>query len=198
GPAGVTALLVVGVDDEAAGELAVRASGRLERDGLEAGDLREHLLQLVYQLERALRSLFRLVRMKAGEAGIAGDFLVDLRVVLHGARPERIHVDVDRVVLLTQAREVADDIDLADLGPAKLVPCQVVWKLGFRHVRLRESKRAAPWFAQFVDQRLHSHEGFSRGWFRWCVLHRPDGVSCPPGGGPIQRDGSTKMLSGVP
>lgn len=85
GPAGVTALLVVGVDDEAAGELAVRASGRLERDGLEAGDLREHLLQLVHQLERALRSFFRLVRMKAGEAGIAGDFLVDLRVVLHGA-----------------------------------------------------------------------------------------------------------------
>src|SRR5687767_11510493 len=42
------------------------------------------------------------------------DLLVETRVVLHRARPERIHAHVDRIIPGRYAREVPDHIDLAD------------------------------------------------------------------------------------
>ena len=52
-----------------AGELALGAGGRLERDRVEARDLGEDLLQAPHQLERALRALLLLVRVQVAEAG---------------------------------------------------------------------------------------------------------------------------------
>ena len=56
------------------------------------------------------------VRVRLGEAFNARDQLIDARVVLHGAGAERIHAQVDGVVPGGEAREVADDFDLAQLG----------------------------------------------------------------------------------
>ena len=50
-------------------QLALRAGGRLERDGGQAGHLGEDLLQLPHQLERALRPVVLLQRMEVAEAG---------------------------------------------------------------------------------------------------------------------------------
>ena len=55
-------------------------------------------------------------RMQAGEARQARRPLVDLRVVLHRARAERIERDVDAVVPARQPHEVAHDLGFAHFG----------------------------------------------------------------------------------
>ena len=54
--------------------------------------------------------------MRFGQALDARHKLVHARVVFHRARPERVHAEVDRVVPGREAREVANDLDLAQLG----------------------------------------------------------------------------------
>ena len=108
--------LVPGADQQDAGELAMRAGRRLQRDGVHAGDLEQAALQQVDDFEHALRERVGPVGMRLGQALDAGDELVDARVVLHGAGAERIHAEIDGVVPGGEAREVADDLDLAQLG----------------------------------------------------------------------------------
>ena len=99
-----------------AGEFAVRSGGRLQRDGVHAGDFDQAALQQVDDFENALRERVGAVGMGLGEPFDAGDGLVDARVVLHGAGAERIHAEIDGVVPGREAREVADDFDFAQLG----------------------------------------------------------------------------------
>jgi hypothetical protein len=131
--------------------------GGLEADRGEAGDLGQHLLQLAHQLERALGVRLGLVGVELGEAGEAGDRLVDLRVVLHRAGAERVDVDVDRVVLLAEAREVPDHVDLAHLGPVEPVALELGREGRLGHVRGGEADPAALGLAQLEDQRLDRH-----------------------------------------
>ena len=71
---------------------------------------------MLHDAERALRERLGLVGVGFGEAFEARDGLVDAGVVLHGAGAERIHAEVDGVVPGGEAREVADDLDLGELG----------------------------------------------------------------------------------
>ena len=59
------------------------------------------------------------------EARQARDALVDARVELHRAGAERIDRDIDRVILLAHAREVADDVDFADFRPGEVITLQI-------------------------------------------------------------------------
>ena len=59
GPLQVAAAAVVGPDHEDAGQLALGAGRRLERDRLHATDLGQRLLQLPQQLQRPLGQLIR-------------------------------------------------------------------------------------------------------------------------------------------
>ena len=157
GGSGVGAMGRVGNDDLAArialrlmprtnqqdaGELAVRASCGLQGDGVHAGDIDEATLQQVDDLKHALRQRFGPVRMRFGETLDAGDEFVDTRVVLHGAGTERIHAEIDGVIPGGKAREVADDLDLAELRQqaghlAVRVAQQFGW-VHFRHVEWRQ------------------------------------------------------------
>ena len=74
----VAAVAVVGADDQDAGELAVRAGGRLQADAGEAADLLQPFLQLVHQLQGALRRLGSCSGCDEGEAGQPRGVLVDL------------------------------------------------------------------------------------------------------------------------
>ena len=65
--------------------------------------------------EHALRHLVRRERVLVREARHPRRRLVHLRVVLHRARPERVHAAVHAVVPGGQAREVAHDADLTQL-----------------------------------------------------------------------------------
>ena len=71
-PLGVAARLVVGPDDEDAGQLAVGAGGWLQRDGGEAADLGQLALQPPQQLQRPLRQRVGCQRMEGREARAAG------------------------------------------------------------------------------------------------------------------------------
>ena len=71
------------------------------------------------QLQPALgAALGRRGRVDAGQAGQGGDVVAELRVVLHGARPERVGAEVDRVLPVGQPGEVGDQVALGDLGAA--------------------------------------------------------------------------------
>ena len=84
-PARIAARFVPGADEKDAGEFAMRAGRRLQRDGLHAGDFDEAALQQLEDFENALGEGFRAVGVGFGEAFDARDELVDARVVLHGA-----------------------------------------------------------------------------------------------------------------
>ena len=72
-------------------------------------------LQLPQQLERALGQRVRRQRVELREAGQAGGPLVDLGVVLHRARAQRVEAAVHRVVEVREVDEVADDLGLVEL-----------------------------------------------------------------------------------
>jgi len=59
-PLGIPAPGVIGVDHQHAGELALCAGRRLQRDGRKAADLCQHALQLVHQRQVALYLIVRL------------------------------------------------------------------------------------------------------------------------------------------
>ncbi len=107
--------LVVRADQQDAGELALRAGGGLQRDGVHAGDLEEALGEVLHDAECTLRECFGLVRVCFGQAFEAGDGLIDAGVVLHGAGAQRVHAEIDGVVPGRKPREVADDLDLGEL-----------------------------------------------------------------------------------
>ena len=100
-------------------QLALRSCGGLERDGGQAGDLGEHLLEAPHELERALCALILLMRMQIAEPRQPPDALVDARVVLHRAAPERIEARVDTEGAVCERGDVTDELGLCELGQAR-------------------------------------------------------------------------------
>ncbi len=109
---------VIGPGHQHPGQLAMRPGRGLETDRREPADFAQQLGEEPLELEAALAERGGIVRMGAGEARQAGRPFVQLGVVLHRARAERVEVDVDRVVQPAQAVEVADELELADLRQA--------------------------------------------------------------------------------
>ena len=121
----LAAVLVEGAGQQHAGELAVRAGRRLQRHVRQAGDLRQRVLQAPHQLERPLGALGMLERVQLGVTGQRRHPLVELRVVLHRARAERVEAGVEVEVALREAVVVAHDLGLGDLGqPRRLLAAQ--------------------------------------------------------------------------
>ena len=114
-PGGVAAGVVVGPDEQDAGELAMGAGGGLERGGVHAADLREHPLELPQELQRALGERIRRERVELREARQARRPLVHPRVVLHGAGTQGIEAAVHGIVQVGQVGEVADDLGFGQL-----------------------------------------------------------------------------------
>ena len=112
----LAAVLVVGAGEQHAGELAVRAGATAAaRRAAGRRSRASALLELVHQLQRALGALGVLQRVQARVAGQRGDALVQLRVVLHRARAERVEAGVEVEVALGEPVVVADDLRLGDL-----------------------------------------------------------------------------------
>ena len=154
-------VLEVGAHQHQAGQLALRAGGRLERARVEPRDLREDLLQPPHQLERALRALLLLVRVQIAEAGQHDDALVDARVVLHRAAAERVEAGVDPEVARRELGEVADDLRLGELGqPRRLGAAELLGQLGRGQVVARQRRGAAARLRLLVDE-LHARTSAS-------------------------------------
>ncbi len=152
---GISAKQVVVAYDHKAGKFTVGAGARVQREALHTRDGSESLLRLVVNLERALHGALILQRMEALEGGHRGDFLVDLRVVLHGATAQRVEARIHTEVHLGEIGIVPDHVRLAHLrknGSGRTLKAgrQFV-KRSFTSVA-RKSIGNAAWFREFENQ----------------------------------------------
>ena len=136
--------LVIGAGEQNPGELALRPGRWLQCNRVHAGDLDQAVRQQLHDPQRALRERFGLVRMRLCQALKSCHRLIDAGVVLHRARAQRIHPQIDRIVPRRQASEVADDLNLAQLGHgAKIVGANHITqqrrRIDGRNVELREA-----------------------------------------------------------
>jgi len=94
----------------------VRPRHRRHRHAGHAGDVLQHFLQLEHAGEEALAGLVRTRRVARQELRQHRQRIARARVVLHGARAERVELRVDREVLLAQTRVVAHHVELGNFG----------------------------------------------------------------------------------
>ena len=162
--AGIPLLFQVGPDQHHAGQFALGSGRRLHGEGVQPGDLAEVILHPLDDFQAALDGIRRGQGVGGRKSREGGHLLVDLGIVLHGARAERIKPDVDAIVLLGQAGEVADQLDLRDLGKIDdFGPHSQVFEgvLGFGHVQLGQSEGPLPLVADFEDERFADHRSTS-------------------------------------
>src|SRR6185312_15322369 len=153
-PACLAARVERGADAQHAAELAMRAGGRAQRHRRHAGQHLEPMRQRVDELERALHGRRRLQWVEVGEARQPRQLLVEPRIVLHGARPQRIEPGVDGVVLLRQPGEMAHHLRLAEpRQPDPPTPAQAAEPVGNRR-RLGQVDAAAARLVALEKQRL--------------------------------------------
>src|SRR6185312_3809734 len=137
-----------------AAQFAMRAGGRAQRHRGHAGQHLEPMRQRVYELERALHGRQRLQRMEVGEARQSRQLLVEPRIVLHGARSQRVEAGVDGVVLLRQPGEIAHHLRLAESRqPDRPAPAQAAEAIGDRW-RLGQVDAGAAGLVALEEQRL--------------------------------------------
>jgi len=89
---------VIRPDHQDARQFSLGARRRLQGGPSHAGDRAEGLFQLPHEGQRALHLGDVLVGMQIAEAGHAGHLIVELRVVLHGARAQGVEAQVDGVI----------------------------------------------------------------------------------------------------
>ena len=104
------AVAVIRLEELQANELTLRTSKRLSSDGSEAGDFLKPFLRLMQHVEATLRIFDRSLRMNIGEARQTRRPVVDLRVILHGARAERIATVIRTHIEITQTLVVIDHL----------------------------------------------------------------------------------------
>ncbi len=144
-----SSLLMVGRDQHEAGEFAVCTGQGLQGEIAETEDLAVEALRFMEDRQGTLHqcgAAFEL-RQKGVEFGKPRkrrQVFMKSRVVLHGARTERIKGRLDGHVPPAQVDEMADDIQLTELGQCRLLGSLQRDRhgLGRRHIRL--GKRAAP------------------------------------------------------
>ena len=166
--------LVISPHHQQAGHFAVRTGGGLQRDRIHAGDFDQALAQGLDDVQRALGNLLRLVRMAVGNALDASDGFIHARVVLHRARSQRVHAQIDGVVPRRKPGEVTDDLDLAHLGHvAQVVSFGIAEQLRqvwFRHIERRKLPGRLAGRGLLEDQSLVLAD--VAGGFSGHVLHR--------------------------
>src|SRR5579871_4492065 len=105
------ARLMISLYEHQAGHFAMRSRYRLKADLIESGNLFENVLNTGQHFDRARDRPVRLHRMDEREPWESSRPLVDLRVVFHRARAQRIETSLDAVVDVTEIREVAKKIE---------------------------------------------------------------------------------------
>ena len=158
----LAALVEVRAHQQQPGELALAAGGRLQADRVEARDLAQDLLEMPFELERALRRIVLDQRVQVAEARQPDESLVDARVVFHRAGAERIEARVDAEVARRELREVAHDLRLGQLREARRLAAGEFGRHGgHRQVRLRHAEPATARLRLLVDE-LHASASTSR------------------------------------
>ena len=102
--------IVIRAHQQHARHLPLGSGRRLQRDLVHPGDFLQHLGQLVHEAQGPLRARLRGERVQSRETPEPARRLVDLGVVLHRARAQRIQGTVHVVVLERQLRVVPDHL----------------------------------------------------------------------------------------
>ena len=109
---------VVAAHHHQSGELAMSAGVGVERELTQARELGKRALQVVIHCQGTLHVLLVLQWVQVGEFGQVAHLLVDLGIVLHGARPQRVEASVDTKVVVAHVGVVAHHSHLVNLGEA--------------------------------------------------------------------------------
>ena len=124
GALGVAAMAVIRHDHRHAGELALRAGHRRQRDAaFHAGDVGEDFLQFVHAGKKTLAQRFRRIRMAREKSIEHRQRIACARVVLHRARTQRIELGVDREVLARQVRVMPQRLQFGNFRQSRLARC---------------------------------------------------------------------------
>jgi len=91
----------------------------LESDGIESSDFAEHGLDAVENFQCARNGLDWLEGVKLGKACETRCLFVDLGVVLHRTRTERVEARFDSVVDVAQVGKVTEQVKFAYFGQFK-------------------------------------------------------------------------------
>ena len=114
-PGRVSTGIVIGTDHRHPGELSMRAGhGRHAHCG-HAGDLLEHLLQLIQANEKTLPGIRVRQRVARQKLWQHGQRVADAWVVFHGAGAERVKLGVDAEVLLRKSGVMAHHVEFRGL-----------------------------------------------------------------------------------
>jgi len=85
-------------DHHHAGQFAVRAGRRLQREIRHAEKRAQQCLHVVHQLQASLGECLRRERVQVGKAGQGSDIFVDFGIVFHRAGTQRIKTEIDAEV----------------------------------------------------------------------------------------------------
>jgi len=115
---GAFALLsfVIFFDKEYACQFSVCTGRGLQGDGCHSCDFSEHSGEFVHKLKGSLDGCFWLHRVQGCEPFERAGFVVDFRVVLHGAASKRVHVFVDMVIKVGEPDEMTDHFAFGYFG----------------------------------------------------------------------------------
>ena len=161
--AAVAARFVPGADQAGVGVDALGSARRLEGEGVHAGDGAHHAVEAVEDLERPLQRLRVLQGVDVGEARQAGDVLVHLGAVFHGAGAHHVGGHVEAHGHLREPEEVPEHPVLGERGQRRRRGAADTLGQGGGDIadRIRDGlvhrrrQQAAPFrSADLVDQRL--------------------------------------------
>ena len=111
----IATLLMICLDDHKSGQLSMCTSIRIERKARKTGNLGQRTLYLVINLQAALHIFHRGGRM-AIETGEGTEFLVELRIVLHSTRAQRIEARINTEVIVRHVGVMANHSKFVTLG----------------------------------------------------------------------------------
>ena len=139
-------------DSKHPAQFTMRACLGRHRHRRHAGELFQPARQLGDQRERALHRLLRLQRMDVGKTGEPRQLLVQARVMLHGAGPERIKARIDRGVALRQPHIMAHRLRLREAGKADRLFARAAAEPIGRQIHLRKIDPGDMDLADLEDQ----------------------------------------------
>ena len=141
-------------DRQKPAQFAMCTGLRRHRHAVHAGERGKPAHQFRNQCQRALYRFLRLQGMNVRKTRQSRHFLIQARIVFHGAGAERIEPAVDRIIHPRQADIVANHLGLRQAGKTDGVLATLPAEAGFRDLGLRQINPRHAIAAKFENQAL--------------------------------------------
>ena len=100
---------MIGANHHEASQFTMGSGTGIEREFAQSGEGAEHLLKVVVEVEHGLAGIGRLQRMLTGKSPKGSQFLVDDRIVFHGATAQWIESVVHAEIVVRKIRVMTHD-----------------------------------------------------------------------------------------